>query len=108
MNRGKTSLLAASCLLLASMAANATSSSTTHPVRHHHSRAHAHAHHTSLSADDPGLRSSAALVLDETFVTPNTSHQCLETRTAMAYWQNGKVYMHTGTVCAVLCVPVCM
>jgi serine-type D-Ala-D-Ala endopeptidase (penicillin-binding protein 7) len=66
MNRGKTSLLAASCLLLASMAANATSSSTTHPVRHHHSRAHAHVHRASLSADDPGLRSSAALVVDET------------------------------------------
>lgn len=40
---------------------------------------------------------SAALVMDETFVTPNTSHQCLETRSAMAYWRNGKVYMHTGT-----------
>ena len=33
----------------------------------------------------------AALVLDETFMTPNTSHQTLETRTAMAYWQNGKL-----------------
>src|SRR5581483_8960153 len=30
----------------------------------------------------------AALVLDETFVTPNSSHQTLEPRTAMAYWQN--------------------
>jgi len=40
---------------------------------------------------------NAALVLDETFVTPNTSHQTLETRSAMAYWQNGKLYMHTGT-----------
>ncbi|HXP84057.1 MAG TPA: xanthine dehydrogenase family protein molybdopterin-binding subunit [Bryobacteraceae bacterium] len=39
----------------------------------------------------------AALVLDETFVTPNTSHQCLETRSAMAYWQNGKVYIHCST-----------
>jgi CO/xanthine dehydrogenase Mo-binding subunit len=39
----------------------------------------------------------AALILDETFVTPNVSHQCLETRSAMAYWQNGKVYIHTGT-----------
>ncbi len=45
---------------------------------------------------DAGLK-NAALVLDETFVTPNTSHQCLETRTAMAYWQNGKVFVHTGT-----------
>jgi xanthine dehydrogenase molybdenum-binding subunit len=41
--------------------------------------------------------SHADLILDETFVTPDTSHQTLETRTAMAYWQNGKVYIHTGT-----------
>src|SRR6202041_340290 len=34
---------------------------------------------------------NAALVLDETFVTPNTSHQCLETRTAMAHWEGGKL-----------------
>jgi CO/xanthine dehydrogenase Mo-binding subunit len=39
----------------------------------------------------------AALVLDETFVTPDTSHQTLETRTALAYWQNGKVHVYTGT-----------
>ncbi len=47
----------------------------------------------------------AALVLDETFITPNTSHQCLETRSAMAYWQNGKVYMHTGTQSTAQTVP---
>ena len=45
---------------------------------------------------DAGFK-DAALVLDETFVTPDTSHQTLETRTVMAYWQNGKVYVHTGT-----------
>src|SRR6195256_2342820 len=45
---------------------------------------------------DSGFK-GAALVLDETFVTPDTSHQTLETRSAMAYWQNGKVYVHTGT-----------
>ena len=45
---------------------------------------------------EAGLK-NAALVLDETFVTPNTSHQTLETRTAMAYWQNGKVYVHCST-----------
>jgi CO/xanthine dehydrogenase Mo-binding subunit len=45
---------------------------------------------------DSGFKNSA-LILDETFVTPDTSHQTLETRSAMAYWQNGKVYMHTGT-----------
>lgn len=45
---------------------------------------------------DQGFK-NAALVLDETFVTPDTSHQTLETRSALAYWQNGKVYVHTGT-----------
>jgi CO/xanthine dehydrogenase Mo-binding subunit len=45
---------------------------------------------------DAGFK-NAALVLDETFVTPDVSHQTLETRSAMAYWQNGKVYLHTGT-----------
>jgi len=40
---------------------------------------------------------NAALVLDETFVTPNTSHQTLEPRTALAYWQNGKLFVHAGT-----------
>src|SRR5262245_17858079 len=39
----------------------------------------------------------AALVLDETFVTPNVSHQTLEPRSAMAYWQNGKLYIHCST-----------
>jgi CO/xanthine dehydrogenase Mo-binding subunit len=45
---------------------------------------------------DAGFK-DAALVLDETFVTPDTSHQTLETRTVMAYWQNGKVHVYTGT-----------
>jgi xanthine dehydrogenase molybdenum-binding subunit len=45
---------------------------------------------------DAGLK-EAALVLDETFVTQSTSHQPLETRTAMAYWQNGKLYLHGST-----------
>jgi CO/xanthine dehydrogenase Mo-binding subunit len=39
----------------------------------------------------------AAVVIDETFVGPNTSHIPLETRTAMAYWRNGKLYMHCST-----------
>jgi xanthine dehydrogenase molybdenum-binding subunit len=39
----------------------------------------------------------ATLVLDETYYTPDTSHQTLETRTTMAYWQNGKVHVYTGT-----------
>src|ERR1022692_1644019 len=45
---------------------------------------------------DAGFK-NAALVLDETFVTPDVSHQTLETRSAMAYWQNGKLYLHSGT-----------
>src|SRR6266850_6265227 len=45
---------------------------------------------------DAGFK-SAAVVLDETFVTPNTSHQTLEPRTAMAYWQNGKLFIHCST-----------
>jgi xanthine dehydrogenase molybdenum-binding subunit len=45
---------------------------------------------------DSGFK-NAVLVLDETFLTPDTSHQTLETRSAMAYWQNGKVYIYTGT-----------
>ena len=53
---------------------------------------------------DAGFK-KAALVLDETFVTPNTSHQMLETRSAMAYWQNGKVYVHTGTQSTAQTVP---
>ena len=53
---------------------------------------------------DAGFK-KAALVLDETFITPDTSHQCLETRTAMAYWQNGKVYVHTGTQSTIQTVP---
>ncbi|HTY82804.1 MAG TPA: xanthine dehydrogenase family protein molybdopterin-binding subunit [Silvibacterium sp.] len=45
---------------------------------------------------DAGFK-NAALVLDETFVTPDTSHETLEPRTALAYWQNGKVFIHMGT-----------
>jgi|TARA_B100000315_G_scaffold64856_1_gene58869 CO/xanthine dehydrogenase Mo-binding subunit len=40
---------------------------------------------------------AADLVLDETSVQATTSHQPLETRTAMAYWQNGKCYLHCST-----------
>ncbi|MGB7727079.1 MAG: xanthine dehydrogenase family protein molybdopterin-binding subunit [Candidatus Acidiferrum sp.] len=53
---------------------------------------------------EAGFR-NAALILDETFVTPDTSHQTLETRSAMAYWRNGKVYVHTGTQSTAQTVP---
>ena len=39
----------------------------------------------------------AAVVVDETFVVQSTSHQPMETRSAMAYWQNGKLYLHCST-----------
>jgi len=45
---------------------------------------------------DAGFQ-EAALVLDETFVTPTTSHQTLEPRSVLAYWQNGKLHVHAGT-----------
>ncbi|MFN8059717.1 MAG: xanthine dehydrogenase family protein molybdopterin-binding subunit [Vicinamibacterales bacterium] len=45
---------------------------------------------------DAGFR-SAALVLDETFMTQSSGHMPLETRSAMAYWQNGKLYLHGST-----------
>jgi xanthine dehydrogenase molybdenum-binding subunit len=45
---------------------------------------------------DAGFR-DAALVVDETFVVQSTSHQPMETRSAMAYWQNGKLYLHGST-----------
>jgi CO/xanthine dehydrogenase Mo-binding subunit len=45
---------------------------------------------------DAGFR-EAELVLDETFVVPATSHQPMETRTAMAYWQGGKLFLHGST-----------
>ena len=45
---------------------------------------------------DAGFK-EAALVLDETFVVPSTGHHPMETRSAMAYWQNGKLYLHAST-----------
>ena len=45
---------------------------------------------------DAGFR-EAALVLDETFVVQSTGHHPMEPRTAMAYWQNGRLYLHAST-----------
>ena len=49
--------------------------------------------------------SEAALVLDETFVTPNVSHQTLETRSALAWWENGKLHIAVGTQSTIQTVP---
>ncbi|MGD8288302.1 MAG: xanthine dehydrogenase family protein molybdopterin-binding subunit [Gemmatimonadota bacterium] len=43
----------------------------------------------------------AALVLDETFSTANNQHHVLEPRSTLAYWRNGKLFVHTGTQSAV-------
>jgi serine-type D-Ala-D-Ala endopeptidase (penicillin-binding protein 7) len=68
MNRGKTTLLAASCLLITSLAAQAsTSGKTTHVHHRHHARTHTSA--AAFTIDGPILRSSAALILDETHST---------------------------------------
>jgi CO/xanthine dehydrogenase Mo-binding subunit len=40
---------------------------------------------------------TADLTLDETFVVQSTGHHPLETRSAMAYWRNGKLYLHAST-----------
>jgi len=47
--------------------------------------------------DVDAVMKTADLVVDETFVTQSTGHQPLETRTAMAYWQNGKLVIHCST-----------
>ena len=48
----------------------------------------------------------AALVLDETVMTANTSHETLETRSTLAYWQNGKLFIHAGTQSTMQTIPV--
>jgi xanthine dehydrogenase molybdenum-binding subunit len=53
---------------------------------------------------DAGFK-DAALVLDETFVTPNTSNQTLEPRSTLAYWQNGKLFVHAGSQSTIQSVP---
>jgi CO/xanthine dehydrogenase Mo-binding subunit len=38
----------------------------------------------------------SALILDESFVTASNSHHSMEPRTAMAYWQNGRCFLHAS------------
>jgi CO/xanthine dehydrogenase Mo-binding subunit len=53
---------------------------------------------------DAGFK-EAAVVIDETVVHQSTSHQPLETRTAMAYWENGKLFLYGSTQSVVQTVP---
>jgi len=45
---------------------------------------------------DAGFK-KADLILDESFVTTSNIHHCLETRSCMAYWENGKCIVHGST-----------
>jgi len=47
-----------------------------------------------VHGDVDGAFAEADLVLDEPFVTASTAHHSMEPRTAMAYWLNGKCYLH--------------
>jgi CO/xanthine dehydrogenase Mo-binding subunit len=53
---------------------------------------------------EAGFKNSA-LVLDETYSTPATANLPLESRSAMAYWQNGKLYLHGSTQSTAQTVP---
>lgn len=47
----------------------------------------------------------ADLIVEETFVTSALSHHPMEPRTALAYWQNGKVYLHGSSQSTAFPVP---
>jgi CO/xanthine dehydrogenase Mo-binding subunit len=55
-----------------------------------------HTDEWSVGDVDGGFK-EAALIIERTNVGNNTSHQVLEPRSAMAYWSNGKLYLHGGT-----------
>jgi CO/xanthine dehydrogenase Mo-binding subunit len=48
----------------------------------------------------------AKLVLERSFLTAGTSHHSMETRSAMAYWQNGKLHLHGSTQSQSFSLPV--
>jgi xanthine dehydrogenase molybdenum-binding subunit len=47
----------------------------------------------------------AQLVLDESFVTASHAHHSMEPRSAMAYWQNGKCYVHGSAQSQAIVLP---
>ena len=53
---------------------------------------------------DAGFEEAAA-VLDESFVTAGLSHHCMEPRSCMAYWENGKCVMHGSSQSQTAMVP---
>lgn len=47
----------------------------------------------------------SAVVYDETFVTASNSHHSMEPRSCMAYWENGKCFVHGSTQSQSFVVP---
>ena len=47
----------------------------------------------------------AALVLEDSFVTASTSHHSMEPRSAMAYWENGKCFLHASSQSQAVTLP---
>jgi len=47
----------------------------------------------------------AKVVLDESFVVAGYSHHCMEPRTAMAYWQNGKCHVFGSSQSQSFAIP---
>ena len=59
---------------------------------------------TAVGDVDAGFK-QADLILDETLFQQSTPHQPLESRSAMAYWRNGKLYLHGSTQSVAQTIP---
>jgi xanthine dehydrogenase molybdenum-binding subunit len=53
---------------------------------------------------EAGFR-EAKVVIEESFVTAGYSHHSMEPRTAMAYWQNGKCFLHGSLQSHTFAIP---
>ncbi|HVV93109.1 MAG TPA: xanthine dehydrogenase family protein molybdopterin-binding subunit [Hyphomicrobiales bacterium] len=47
----------------------------------------------------------AKVVVEDSFVTPGINHHAMEPRSCMAYWQNGRCFVHGSTQSHTLSVP---
>lgn len=55
--------------------------------------------------DVDGGFEAAAVVIDESFVTASLSHHCMEPRSCMAYWENGKCVLYGSSQSQTAMVP---
>src|ERR1700752_2503763 len=62
------------------------------------------AEETTVGDVDAGFK-QADFILDETLFQQSTPHQPLESRSAMAYWRNGKLYLYGSTQSVAQTVP---